>query len=276
MPHWLDQAVLRAVDALYSLRRYPAPSTSQWERCRIVSHRGERDDRTVLENTYAAFDPLSGSGVFGLEFDVRWSSDLVPMVFHDADLQRLYGAAERICDLRAAELTARYPQIPTLHDFVWRYAGEFHLFPELKLEPWRDPGLQDRHLMEALAPALQAGRCHVLSLFPQMFVHLPSLSPSCTIGVARANPAEISHEALGAGRAGFACHYAALDTARISTHHAVQQWVGCGFPGTRELLWREAGRGVDLVFTNQARQLERWRQEALAVPPAPGTPAPPG
>jgi len=275
MPLWLDDAFLRIVDTLYSLPRH-APTPAQLAACRIVSHRGERDDRTVLENTYAAFDPLRGSGVFGLELDVRWTADLVPVVFHDAHFLRLFGDPRALRDTDAATLAGRYPQVPTLHDFVRRYCDEFHLMVELKAEPYPDPALQDRRLAEALAPALERERVHVLTLQPSMLAQLPSIPAARTLGVGRLNSARISREALGAGRGGFACHYAALGRRQIAAHHAAGQRVGCGFPPSSALLRREAARGVDWVFTNRALGLERWRQQALRSMQDPGTPAPRG
>jgi len=274
MPLWLDQAFLRTVDWLYALRRH-APTPEQLRAVRIVSHRGQRDDRAVLENTYAAFDPLHGSGVFGLEFDVRWTRDRVPMVFHDADFQRLYGSGQRLVDFTLSDVRAAFPQVPTLHDLVRRYCGEFHLMVELKHEPYPDPELQNRRLAEALAPALDSGRCHVMSLVPAMFALLPALPAARTLGIARLNADAISREVLAAGRAGFACHYTALHGRHLRAHRAAGQLVGSGFPVSRALLYREAARDVDFLFTNQALRLERWRRQALEAPGA-GTPEPRG
>lgn len=272
MPAWLDDALLRVVDTLYALPRH-APTPAQLAACRIVSHRGERSGRAGLENTYAAFDPLRNSGVFGLEFDVRWTADLVPVVFHDTHFARLFGDPGRLCDTDAATLARRYPQVPTLHEFVRRYCGEFHLMPELKAEPYPDPALQDRRLAEALAPALELDRVHLLTLQPSMLAQLPSVPASRTLGVGRLNAAGISREALAAGRAGFACHYALLRGRQVAAHHAAGQRVGCGFPSSSALLCREAARGVDWVFTNRALELERWRQQVLRSMRAPGTPS---
>jgi glycerophosphoryl diester phosphodiesterase len=275
LPNWLDELFLKTVDALYALPRH-APTVAQLAACRMVSHRGERDDRAVLENTFAAFDPLRGSGVTGLEFDVRWTADLVPVVFHDAHFARLFEAGGALRETDLWTLRMRFPQVPTLHDFVRRYCDEFHLMMELKQEPYPDPALQDRRLAEALAPALATGRLHVLSLAPAMFAQLPSLPANRTIGVGRLNADAISAEALASGRAGFACHYAALGSRHIEAHHRAGQFVGCGFPPSPALLRREAARGVDWVFTNRALELERWRQQALRSMQAPGTRAPRG
>lgn len=264
MPLWLDQLFLHAADALAERRPPATPSREQLSACRIISHRGERDDRTVLENTCAAFEPLRGSGVYGIEFDVRWTRDLIPMVFHDASLRRLFGDPARIADLRWAELRSRRPEIPDLHGFVRRYVDEFHLMVELKFEPWRDAALQNQRLCEALAPALVQKRCHVLSLKPAMFRDLPGLPAAQTLNAGRINAGEISREALAAGRAGIAPHYLALRAHHIQQHHAAQQVVGCGFPRSRAVLLWEIARGVNYIFTNHAAQLERWRREEIA------------
>ncbi|HUS24141.1 MAG TPA: glycerophosphodiester phosphodiesterase [Candidatus Binatia bacterium] len=274
MAVWLDQALLAATDALYALRPLASVTPAQAARTRIVSHRGERDDRTVFENTFAAFDRLRGTGVHALECDVRWTADLVPVVYHDADLGRLHGDATPLRSLTADELRARRPEIPLLAELVRRYADEFHLMIEVKPEPYPDPPLQDRRLAEALAPALGTGRCHVLSLQPALFRHLPSLPAERTMSVARFDAAPLGAEALAARRGGFSTHYALLSRAAIGRHHAAGQCIGCGFPRSRAVLHREIARGVDYVFTNQALRLERWRQALLAAVPRPGTPAP--
>jgi glycerophosphoryl diester phosphodiesterase len=268
MPHWLDQAFLRTVDALYALPRRRA-TPAQLAACRIVAHRGERDDRTVFENTYAAFDPLRGTGIFGIEFDVRWTADLVPVVFHDASFARLFEAGGTLRETDLAALRLRFPQVPTLHDFVRRYCDEFHLMAELKHEPYPDPALQDRRLAEALAPALARGRCHVLSLVPEMFGWLRDIPARATMGVARLNTRAIGDEALVAGRGGFSCHYATLTRAQIARHHAAGQVVGCGFPDSEAVMRREIGRGVDYVFSNRALAMRALVMRA-------GSPAPRG
>ena len=70
-----------------------------------LAHRG--DHRRLPENTIAAFlAALARPSCDGLEFDVRHSRDGVPVVLHDATLQRVQGRAEAVADLAAAELEA--------------------------------------------------------------------------------------------------------------------------------------------------------------------------
>jgi glycerophosphoryl diester phosphodiesterase len=265
VPLWLDNLFLDAVEAAYGLLPEARPTREQWQRLKIISHRGERDGRTTFENCFAAFDPLRGSGVHGIEFDVRWTRDLVPVVIHDADLLRVFGDPLRVGAVTWPELRRQRPEIPGLHGFVRRYVDEFHLMAELKAETYRDPSEQNRRLAEALAPALERDRCHVLCLQPQLFALVPGIPAQRTFGVARLNADEIAGEALKSGRGGFGCHYSALRQRHLAALHARGAAVGCGFPRTRPVLMREAARGVDYVFSNDALRLQRWRQEALAA-----------
>ena len=276
MPQWLDDLVLGAVDALYALPRPPPATEKQLRHCKVISHRGEHDNRGTFENTYAAFEPLRDSGIHGIEFDVRWTRDLVPVVFHDEDLRRLFGDNARLCDLEWAQLRERRPEIPALNEFVRRFCDEFHLMVEVKYERYPYPARQSARLAEDLAPALSRGRCTVLSLVPEMFAALPDIPARSTFGIARLNSAEISAEARLSGRGGFCSHYAAMTAADIRKHHAAGQAVGTGFPCSRNVFLREVARDVDYVFTNAARQAERWRLDALAQIPMPGIPGPPG
>ncbi len=76
-----------------------------------LAHRGEH--RRAKENTIPAFlAAMSKPSCDGLEFDVRQSRDGVPVLVHDATLQRVQGRPDAVADLSAAELEAL--GVPTL------------------------------------------------------------------------------------------------------------------------------------------------------------------
>src|SRR5215203_6915763 len=68
----------------------------------IVAHRGA--SAVAPENTMAAFREAIAVGADGIEFDVRLTKDLVPVVIHDNSLRRTGGVAARIADLTWNEL----------------------------------------------------------------------------------------------------------------------------------------------------------------------------
>jgi len=56
------------------------------------------------ENTIAAFEAAIEAGSDGIEFDVRLSSDGVPVVIHDETLHRTSGVRRRVADMALNEL----------------------------------------------------------------------------------------------------------------------------------------------------------------------------
>ncbi|MFN2166628.1 MAG: glycerophosphodiester phosphodiesterase, partial [Anaerolineae bacterium] len=76
----LEPAFHRVVDAIYRRRPQPFPGRERLRRCKIIAHRGQHDNRGVPENTLAAFKAARSCGVWGIELDIRWTRDLVPVV----------------------------------------------------------------------------------------------------------------------------------------------------------------------------------------------------
>ena len=68
----------------------------------IIAHRGA--SLVAPENTIAAFERALHSRADGIEFDVRLSRDGVPVVIHDATLQRTGLVGGRVAEITADEL----------------------------------------------------------------------------------------------------------------------------------------------------------------------------
>ena len=68
----------------------------------VLGHRGA--SAHAVENTMAAFERARADGADGVELDVRLARDGQLVVFHDQDLRRLAGRAERIADLDSGQL----------------------------------------------------------------------------------------------------------------------------------------------------------------------------
>src|SRR5271169_2602058 len=62
-----------------------------------IGHRGASGE--APENTLAAFDLALRQGADGIEFDVRLSSDGVPVVIHDPRLERTTSGSGHVDDL---------------------------------------------------------------------------------------------------------------------------------------------------------------------------------
>ena len=106
-----------------------------WLKSIPVAHRGLHC-QDAPENTLAAFQRAVAAG-YAIELDVQLSSDGVPVVFHDDDLQRLTGVKGRVSSLEAGALTkltigGRQNRIPTLSQVLASVSDSTPLLIELK------------------------------------------------------------------------------------------------------------------------------------------------
>jgi len=120
-----------------------------WLAARPVAHRGFPDmNKSRWENTLSAF-PAAAERGYAIECDVHLSSDGVPVIIHDQDLQRLTGQDGFVWQRTAAELATfkvggTSDQVPTLQEALDLVDGRVPMVVELKGIPGRDEGLVAR------------------------------------------------------------------------------------------------------------------------------------
>jgi glycerophosphoryl diester phosphodiesterase len=245
-----------AADGLFAGLPQPKPGKAALRRCKIVSHRGEHDNIAVFENTLAAFDRARDQGVWGIECDIRWTKDLVPVVFHDADLQRLFGDSLNIGQTMFDPLRKEFPQIPTLSEVLTRYGKNMHLMVEIKAEVYPDPAYQRRILSQAFSDLVPEKDYHFLALNPELFEYADFVPSATYIPVAQLNPREMSRMALQENHGGIAGHYLFITDARLHIHQERRQKVGTAYIRSRNSLYREINRGVDWIFSNHACKIQ--------------------
>lgn len=234
----------------------PMPPTHLLKHCRIISHRGEHDNHNRFENTLPAFDAAAMAGVWGIELDVRWTRDLVPVVFHDPDTRRLFKGDTRIGHEMLDTIKIRYPQIPTLSEVIDRHGGRLHMMVEIKVETYPKPSVQSRRLKKLLAHLAPATDFHLISLHPRMFDHFSFLPAKAFVPVARIRIDRFSRLAGAHGWGGIAGHYLMATKSVLDRHHQIGQRVGTGFADSRRCLFREVARGVDWIFSNRAVDMQ--------------------
>lgn len=143
----------------------------------IVAHRGYAQH--FPENTLAALEAAVKVGARYVEFDVQLTADGVPVLLHDADLERTSDQPGRIFDLKssdAAVINVGEPKrfgagafaqanIPTLASVMERLGHwpDVTAFVEIKEESLRRFGMEKavKIILEVLRPALH--RCVVIS-----------------------------------------------------------------------------------------------------------------
>ena len=134
---YLERALLGMINLCFMLIPRPRPTREALGACKIISHRGEHDNRRVRENTLTAFSASAEAGCWGFEFDVRWTRDLQPVVVHDDNLQRVFGMDLAIAEVDLQELRERCPEVPTLAEVVGLFGGHRRLQADLKSDALR-------------------------------------------------------------------------------------------------------------------------------------------
>ena len=252
----IEKTICRAADQLYSIYPQPFPDKKRLMDCRIISHRGEHDNRSVFENTLKAFDKALESGIFGIEFDLRWTKDLIPVVFHDRDTTRLFKKNLNINETFFSDLKSSIPEIPSLAETILRYGKKLHLMVEMKQEFYPEPAYQTGVLKDLFSALEPVKDYHLISLSPGIFDIIDFVSEIAFLPVARFNAGRISEIALKNNYGGIAGHYLLISDSVFKKHTDKNQKIGTGFIGSRNSLFRELNRGAEWIFSNDAAKLQ--------------------
>jgi glycerophosphoryl diester phosphodiesterase len=178
-----------------------------------LAHRGHH--RRWPENSLAAFRAaLDLPGCDGVEFDVRLSGDGMPIVLHDATLERVQGRRERAADLTAGRLEAL--GVPALASAL--AALPMPAFIDLELKEDAARAVVDL-LLSARGPDLAnaavssfdgATLAHVAELMPawRLWLNANDLGEGTVAGATRL------------GCAGVSVHWTAIDRRRVARARA--------------------------------------------------------
>jgi glycerophosphoryl diester phosphodiesterase len=260
---YLERMLMGVVNLYFRLVPRRRPGRQALLDCKIISHRGEHDNREVRENTLAAFKPPAEAGCWGLEFDVRWTRDLQPVVIHDVDAERVFDIDLVVAEVSLRELQQRVPEVPTLAQVVAEFGGRQHLMVELKRDELGAVATRAARLREIFGALEPVRDYHFLALRPELFELTGFAGPRACLPVAEFNLGEFSRIALQRSFGGICAHYLLLSRRLIRRHHRQGQKVGSGFAASRYGLYREINRGVDWIFSNHALRLEAERRRLL-------------
>jgi glycerophosphoryl diester phosphodiesterase len=256
LPRSFETVLISCIDFFFRLWPQPFPGHDRLKACKIVSHRGEHDNRMIFENTIEAFDLACEKGIWGIEFDVRWTKDLHPVVIHDPDLKRVFGVDLTIAEVTRDELKSRFPAVPSLAEVIEKYGKKLHLMIEIKAETYPDPEQQNHIFKDCFSSLEPRSDYHLMSLTPHMFDLITFVPASTFIPIATLNMAQLSELALENDYCGVAGHYLLLDNAKLAKHRKKGQHVGTGYPASKNCLFREINRGVEWIFSNNAGELQ--------------------
>lgn len=154
-----------------------------------IAHRALHDRAAGrIENSSAAIKAAVTAG-YAIEIDLQLSSDGVPMVFHDEDLDRLTGEAGPLhartaADLGRVRLRDSTDTIPTLAEVLDLIGGRVPLLIEIK-DQTLVMGPTDGKLEAATAKALQGytGDVALMSFNPHSVANMARLAPHLPRGI---------------------------------------------------------------------------------------------
>lgn len=236
------------------------------EPLRLISHRGAWKERGCLENTFAAFDRALETGIWGLEFDIRFTKDDVPLIHHDPSLLRTFGRPTIISNSTLSTLRHEAPDIPTLEEFCKRYEKSFHAFIEIKNSAEELTEIRLQHLLTPLRETFgqELVGVHFMSSDFQTLKKLHSdagIAKRSLISIAALNVSAVSDQTLKMEIGGFTCHWLFMNEALLLRHQNTAQKCGVGFVNSKACLTREWARGTDWVFTNDPVNATKWLNE---------------
>ncbi|MGE0499891.1 MAG: glycerophosphodiester phosphodiesterase [Rhizobiaceae bacterium] len=156
-----------------------------WLTARPIAHRGFHDmNKARWENTLSAFDAAARRN-YAIECDVHLTSDGVPVVFHDDQLERLTGTKGLFWQRTSGELTSLRvggtdDRVPTLAQALEKVAGRVPIVIELKGIAGHDDGL-----VGAVARVLEKyrGKAAIMSFDHWLIRQFPRHMPDVPAGL---------------------------------------------------------------------------------------------
>ncbi len=251
----------KSIDLGYAALPRAKPEQAKLAHCKLIAHRGIVHLHE-LENSLAAFDLALKHGVYGIEFDIRWTKDLYPVVFHDADLKRLFNTKQCLKDLTLQQLQRDFPIIPTLEQVISRYGKKMHLMAELKYEHFPQLRHQNQVLQQLFANLKPAHDFHLITLYPDL-ISLFDFAPQATwLLVAGLNMSSLFKRLQNSKLGGITGHYLLARNQILNYCQQHKLLLGTGFVDSKNCLYRELNRGVEWIFSNRADKMQALLQQA--------------
>ncbi len=234
---------------------------------KVIGHRGTPED----ENTMKGLRDAVSAGAHGVEFDVWWTRDGVPVLSHDPTVDRTTTGHGAISDMTAAEVrllrTKRGQPVPTLEEAL-RYVAEQRMTGMVELKP-TPTAVQVQSLLAAIRKTGTAE-----------YVIVHSFNRAAVDAVRKAAPelrTALTHEKTEISGAEAARYGTSLNVSRfLATPEAVEDWHAAGlrvyvWTANWEPAWKTAqSAGVDVILTDRVGPYKLWARTACRVEPTRG------
>ena len=244
----LEKLLMSSTDFIFNNLPVSQPKSEMLKKCKLVGHRGTREFLNIKENTLEAFSICAENNIWGIEFDIRWTKDNIPVIHHDENTIRVLQRDLWISKLDFANLRKHLPAIPTLEEIVKNFAKKLHFMIELK-DSLTDE--QNKILQKILSPLSPIQDYHIMSLDIPRLSTINFVDSTCFLTISKLNAFAFSNATLKQNYAGITGHYLLMNNNLINHHHKIKQKVGVGFPESKNCLFRQINKDVDWIFTNQ-------------------------
>ncbi|WEH39410.1 glycerophosphodiester phosphodiesterase [Streptomyces sp. NBC_01218] len=216
-----------------------------------VGHRG--DPYRVRENTLSSIRSALERGADAVEIDVRVTRDGVPVLLHDASLQRLWGHDRALATLGHAELTELTGGgVPTLREAL-AAAGPHRVMVDL-------PGSTDASVRTIVGTVRECGAADraYYCAGPEAMLRVRTADPSAEIALTWTTLAPPRPELLAAIGPRWLNYRFGLVTREVADRvHRDGLLVSAWTADTGRTMRRLIDRGVDSITTNRVDVLSR-------------------
>ena len=233
----------------------PRSSNTSLKDVKIVAHRGWHNGE-IKENTLKAFSVAVEKNLFGIEFDVRWTKDLVPIIHHDLNLKKNFGIDKEIGELSFEELRELCPDIPKLSEVIDQFGKKICFFIELKKEKWKDLNMQKDILAKELSRLRPGVDFYFMVLSKSVLLDFNLYSnKEVAVLVSIFNPREMLEVAIELDVKALTGHFLLLSESIHNKCKAHKIILGTGYTRSKNVMVRELNRGVNWQFTNHPQIL---------------------
>ncbi|WP_298040257.1 glycerophosphodiester phosphodiesterase family protein [uncultured Microbacterium sp.] len=232
----------------------------------VIAHRGDSDE--APENTIPAFASTSAAGASHLELDIRLSADGIPMVIHDATVDRTTDGTGAVGEMTAHELRAldagswfseefRATRIPTLAEALAQAATQGQdVLIEYK-GAWKRSDI--RTTMRLIADAGLERRVIAQSFSRRTVANIAAVAPDMPLGwLTHELDALAVHTALSIGADAVNPAAATIESVALAHRAGLGVFV---WTHDEDAAWEAYTQmGVDGIITNRPRALVAWSE----------------
>ncbi len=242
-------------DFLFNVIPQPPLTPAQIKNVKIVAHRGCHETG-LIENTMPAFVWCMDQNIWGIEFDIHFTCDNIPVVHHDPHCDRFFHQPQLIIsEIKFIDLRYKISDIPSLKEVVQKCGKKIHFMIEIKSVLNVE---QNQILEELLAPLEPKVDYHILSLKRKYFDSISFVKYDCFLPVVEFNLRKFMRYAIQKKCAGIAGHYFLINQSIKRRLSYCGLNTGVGFVASKNSLIREIRRNHNWIFTDRASSVKKW------------------